>query len=773
MAFAEYLTWLEAVSKADTAFREVDSLLAVKDLFLKSELYNLESSAVVPAKGGVVDFVATQSQPVISSGGSAASAFNSYVAAGGGQSAIGSATAGASGTSFAPVATEAASGGGYGALGILSADVGVVGAAIAPLLGVALGVGLYETNPEFWAKISETILPFAYPDSSEIAVFVDSDGNTWVDGEIVTALKDMFTDEGVNPTQDYWYQEYTCPQTGNVYNVIQMTPGTVLTESGMTVFNVRGDPKYICTTWDDAGTTRSGFTAVGDDAGIYVARRDGTQGSWLINVSYPSPSLLPVSPDTNFSDACVPGTIHEVGLPDGTSQWTGNTVDLSNLPTKNVVTDYDTGDTKPYYPVSLPPFGSGGSIDPTVQPDPTTNRDTGTQVAPYYLPDLLPFQNPVPDYNPQPDPETNPSTQPETKPDAEIDDGTPPPSSGDSPPPNVPIVPIPTGGDNVNGLIAVYHPTPDELYNFSRWLWVTYADASNLNLIWNNPFDGVIGCHELYCTPTDIGRRNIKCGFLDSGINSAIISRYTSINCGNIVVPEYYGNYLDYSPYTSVHIYLPFIGIVQVDADDIIGHAVNITYHIDEYNGSCIAMITVAKKVNINGQDVEYSNLVYQFEGNCSVEVPLSGGSQANIKIAAMTGIMQTVMSTVGGAFGGMMSGNPAMAAGGGVMGLAQGLTSGASALMHAKSSVQHSGQFGASYGAMGVKKPFIIIQRPIQVQVPNYNLEYGFPAHKFVKIGSCTGYLRCREVNVISPRATNEEKARIEEMLKTGVFVQ
>ena len=762
MAYAEYLTWLQAVSQADTAFKEVDSLLAVKDLFLKSELYNLESTALVPAKGGLVDFVATQSQPVISSGGSAASAFNSYVAAGGGQSAIGSATAGASGTSFAPVATEAVSGGGYGALGILSADVGVVGAAVAPLLGVALGVGLYETNPELWTKISQTILPFAYPDSEEVAVFVDKDGNTWIDGEIITAMRDMFRDESINPDIEYTGTKYSYPggETISIINTYEGMPFAYSTVGGSTVWKVSASQagrRMICV---EPIPYRLEFSF------------EGAPG-FIIDIGWKAVPLIPVSDRADFNPTGATESPIKVGLPDGTSKWSGNTVDLSNLPTKDIVTDYDTGATKSYYPVSLPPYGADGSIDPTVQPDPTTNTDSNTQVSPYYLPDILPFPSPIPDYNPQPDPETNPSTQPETKPDAEIDDGTPPPSSGDSPPPNVPIVPIPTGGESVNGLIAVYHPTPNELYSFSRWLWVTYADASNINLIWNNPFDGVIGCHELYCTPTDIGRRNIKCGFLDSGINSAIISRYTSINCGNIVVPEYYGNYLDYSPYTSVHIYLPFIGIVQVDADDIIGHAVNITYHIDEYNGSCIAMITVAKKVNINGQDVEYSNLVYQFEGNCSVEVPLSGGSQANIKIAAMTGIMQTVMSTVGGAFGGMMSGNPAMAAGGGVMGLAQGLTSGASALMHAKSSVQHSGQFGASYGAMGVKKPFIIIQRPIQVQVPNYNLEYGFPAHKFVKIGSCTGYLRCREVNVISPRATNEEKARIEEMLKTGVFVQ
>ena len=88
------------------------------------------------------------------------------------------------------------------------------------------------------------------------------------------------------------------------------------------------------------------------------------------------------------------------------------------------------------------------------------------------------------------------------------------------------------------------------------------------------------------------------------------------------------------------------------------------------------------------------------------------------------------------------------------------------------KSSVQHSGQFGASHGAMGLKNPFIMIRNPIQVKVVNYNDDYGFPAHKRVIIGGCTGYLRVREVNVISAHATNEEKRAIEEELKAGVYV-
>lgn len=349
---------------------------------------------------------------------------------------------------------------------------------------------------------------------------------------------------------------------------------------------------------------------------------------------------------------------------------------------------------------------------------------------------------------------------------------------------------VPASG---SGLIHVYNPTPGEFVGFGNWLWVTYADAT-IDKIWNNPFDGIIGAHELYATPQTDGRDNIRSGFLVCPVTSDLVrQRYTEIDCGTVIVPEFYGNYFDYSPYSQAYIYLPFIGINEVSIDDIVGHAVNIRYRVDAYNGSCIAMIYVAKS--------GYRNLCYQFAGNCAVEVPLAGGSQAAIKAgmlqaeaysraAIQSAQIQKTASIgsgiLGGAAGSSFAGPLAGIIGalaGGTSGYIQGSANVAAAKLQGqamqeaaryanKSSVQHSGQFGASHGAMGLKTPFIMIRNPIQVKVVNYNDDYGFPAHKRVIIGGCTGYLRVREVNVISAHATNEEKRAIEEELKAGVYV-
>jgi hypothetical protein len=275
--------------------------------------------------------------------------------------------------------------------------------------------------------------------------------------------------------------------------------------------------------------------------------------------------------------------------------------------------------------------------------------------------------------------------------------------------------------------------------------------------------DAVIGLHEIYCTPTESATDvNIRAGYLESNVPSRLVTeRYIEIKCGALSIPEYWGNYLDYAPYTKSYCYLPFIGIVELNTDDIVGSGVEITYRVDVYNGSCIALITTAKPNSAE-------SVSYQFEGNCSVSVPITSGMMTAVQ-NALIGVATTALSAGATAAVTVATGGvalPAAVLAGSVAAGAtkQGLTS--------KNQVQYSGSFGSSYGAMGIKKPFLIIKRPKQKVVYGYNKNYGYPAHKMVLLSTCTGYLKAIEVNVISPTATEAEKKMIEQCLKTGVFV-
>lgn len=175
-------------------------------------------------------------------------------------------------------------------------------------------------------------------------------------------------------------------------------------------------------------------------------------------------------------------------------------------------------------------------------------------------------------------------------------------------------------------------------------------------------------------------------------------------------------------------------------------------------------MITVAKA----GPDGQvYNCLAYQYSGNCAVDVPLSGGSQASIKGA--------IINATAVGIGGLIMGAAQMNSGKVLSGASDMIVAAEHALsnvMSARSSVQKSGSFGASFGAMGAKRPYIMVKRPVQVVVRNYNELYGYQAHKAVTIGQCSGYIRCREVHVESPTASDAEKNKIAQMLKDGVWI-
>lgn len=766
-------------------------------------------------------------------------AYENWYNSGGNQSPTGSATQPPIKAANPQTAIKKAGAGTATAGGLLSMSLPTWVAAAAPLLGVAVGIGLYELNPELWTKISKKLLPFCYEDSQAIPVVTDEDGNTYIDKEAVEALREVFEEEGIG-REDIHTSNYV---DGSYYPVSSIAstfknptnPNSWITIgaeaiNGGSIF-VYKNPEgqlvmYPVGTSPDQGlkTIEGSVSKDHDGKEYYPHYREGItkyatrsvthegKTAYIGSPSYVTSSNLNI-PDANTlvgDDAIddiawtiVFGQSSGSSYQDGTYKWGGNAVDVGTLPVTQVYTDpADSTKTRDYIPVALP-TEPGQSIDSETNPDPTKNENPEEQIDPYIMPTIptdqypegsestededqeldknAPIPLPVPNPDNQTDPQANPTEEPEQPP-QKLVDLIPPIDAGNIPFPNMPGIGDPLNVDGgVGGLVSVYNPTYAELQAFAQWLWVTYADAT-IDKIWNNPFDGVISLHELYATPNKGARKNIKSGFLVSPVSSITIpNRYSEINCGTAIFPEYWGNYLDYSPYSKALCYLPFIGIVELNVDDIVGHAVNITYRVDSYSGAVIALITCAK---------EGSNAVlYQFSGNCSVQMPIAGGTQAAIKAAQISaGAYQNAYHTAGlaGLLGGMLGGLGSLLSGsiggaisqaiGGVGSYATNQAFGqanyTSQTVGAKSSVQHSGQFGESFGAMGAKRPYMIIKRPVQVVVQNYQDEYGYQAHKYVTIGECEGYLRCRGVHVQSARATDSEKHAIEQMLMEGVYV-
>lgn len=711
----------------------------------------------------------------------AAEAATEYATAGGTVSATGAATASTGAAesvgNFALVqgGTDATGASTAGVAGILTMSLPTWVAAVAPLAGVAVGAGLYKSNPKLWTKISQTLLPWFWKDSETMPVMVDKDGQTYFDSNAISALKNVLSNTGIG----------TVPSE-NIYNVpsfsfgkferigwddrnycICIGDGVIFANHGL-LYNGKIEDYYLIASSSKfvfKQTSNGGETWYDRKVNIYSYTKDGKTVYYYEwgESQYHYPSLPTPSGAVSAALAAWIAVYGGYGIVsnEGLSDWKGNTYPSEVTNPMQVQTGEDENKNPiytPYYPASIPIGDPGVTNNPATNPDPVTNPDKKVidpYISPVPDPDNIPegvptpspapLPNPVPSPQPVPDPSTDPSQDPD---DGGVpDDPTPPKDptdTGDTPTPTIPVIPILPSA--ATGLLHVYNPTQTQIDQFGSWLWTTFSGdlIDTLSKLFNDPMDAVIGLHELYTTPATSGDTTIKAGYLDSGVSSKLVgSRYTTINCGSVVVEEYYQNYLDYSPYTQCYIYLPFIGIVTVSADDIIGNAVNIVYHIDSYTGCCIAVVTVAKK--------GYSSTVYQFEGNCAVEIPITSGYQSTM-IAGLMGVAGTAIS-----------GNPTVGLHAAHIGRA-GL---------GKNSVQHSGSFGASFGAMGVKIPYIIVKRPTQKIVTNYSVSYGYPAHKMVYVGNCTGYLRAKEVRVTSTTATNIEKEMIVSALKTGVYVK
>ena len=669
--------------------------------------------------------------------------------------------------------------------GALSMSLPAAAAALAPLAGVSLGVGLYESNPELWEKISRTLLPFAYNDSQSIPAVVDKDGNTYFSKEMIDAFKNLIANENIGGEPSITGSPLPLPTGVNfpisINNDIAISLGSTLTRYTKVV-----DGTFkCCTKWDyriySGGTLmssrnpfsfRSGYIeSNGHDNQFPISTYvkpytyDGKTIYWnsVDMLDFPStpPIINPSGQNVTFTQELAwtleYGDISEGGYPEGTSEWQGNPYPQLDPSSERIINIYNGPDSQgqpqytPYYPVALPVGDPWVTSDPTVNPDPSTNPtiNPGPVIEPWINPQVQPYQyppnypyplpnnpplpNPVPAPQPVPSPTLDPSRDPSQEPEPDskpIPENPPSPTEpideGESPEPEIPT--LPTLPSAASSLLHVYNPTRSQLDAFGAWLWTTFSGdlIDTLSKLFNDPMDAVIGLHELYATPSTQGSSTILAGFLDSEVPSALVgSRYTTINCGTVIVEEYWQNYLDYAPYTETYIYLPFVGIVRVNANDIIGNAVNIKYNIDSYTGCCIAIITVARD--------GYQSTVYQFEGNCAVEIPITSGYQS----ALMAGLISLAGTAIGAnpVTGMLMSGR-----GSGV------------------NQVQHSGSFGSSYGAMGAKIPYIIIKRPTQKVVENYSLSYGYPSHKMVFIGNCSGYIRALEVIATSSKATQSQ---------------
>lgn len=384
-----------------------------------------------------------------------------------------------------------------------------------------------------------------------------------------------------------------------------------------------------------------------------------------------------------------------------------------------------------YVPVGWPET----LANPWTDTKPTISGTTSTQAQPAI------------DLDDLPDTETSPLTRtitqtPTPSPTTPVPQNPSDTGSGDSPTPTVPA-------GSASALWSVYHPSQAQVNAFGAWLW-TDNIITQIQQVLQNPMEGIITLHKVFATPTDAGNGTIVVGRLDSQVPSALVTQqYVEVDCGSVDCHEDFGCVFDYSPFTKASLYLPFIGIVPLNVDEVMRSTLHVTYGVDVFTGACLARVEVTRDANTVN--------LYQYAGVASVEYPLTGSVHG--------GLLSGIIGAASGAIGiGLAATGAGMAAG------AAAMVGGFSSAI--KSSNAHSGAFSGNAGAMGIKKPYLILERPQTKIAETFPVLDGRPTNYSVRLGDCFNHVVCKTVHVSGISATRAELELIESLLKEGVEI-
>ena len=289
------------------------------------------------------------------------------------------------------------------------------------------------------------------------------------------------------------------------------------------------------------------------------------------------------------------------------------------------------------------------------------------------------------------------------------------------------------------GLTSVYNVTSEKLNQLGRFIWTDDA-MDNIKLLNNSPIQNIISCKCIPFSASGTTAKNIVLGNIDTGVTgNKVNSNIGKVLIGSVNVTPPFNNFLSYGNYTSVSIYLPYLGMRQLDTDKVMGKTLKVYYNVDCLSGNCVIEL-FSNNVKIN-----------EFSCNVSIDIALTSSNRAEIEKGYIT-------SAIGGGVS-LATGNVVGALG-----------SGLNASMQKYNYTQSGSCSGSAYTNIS-KNCYIIIEYPDLLDNNSYKHTKGKPCKKRKRIGNCKGFTTISNVD-LQVKATETEINAIKDLLSSGVYL-
>ena len=136
---------------------------------------------------------------------------------------------------------------------------------------------------------------------------------------------------------------------------------------------------------------------------------------------------------------------------------------------------------------------------------------------------------------------------------------------------------------------TIYEPTNANMQKINDAIFINAAEGTTINVL-----QYFSSYKKFYCKIPVDGYKQLKGGRYDFGEQAPYVKEHTIVvDCGSVEIVEQYQSLLDYSPFSRLTIYLPFIGFQELDDKLVVGHTLKVQYVVDVLSGRCLAQLYV------------------------------------------------------------------------------------------------------------------------------------------------------------------------------------
>lgn len=297
-----------------------------------------------------------------------------------------------------------------------------------------------------------------------------------------------------------------------------------------------------------------------------------------------------------------------------------------------------------------------------------------------------------------------------------------------------------------------------QLESFITWFWQNAGEIIELDDLWdrikglyNDLASAIINIRYFPVDPYYIGgvsdTTNIVLSSIEmpiTGIKKLNKTKLRKRTLGEISIPNKYNAFTDYSPYTSLMLYLPFHGWIDLDIDIFTGNKLQVRCVYDHISGTIQYGVYVISK----GKEFLLNTVIAKM----AVDIPITLQSK-NDRDSAIFNNVTNAFGNLLGAGASAVTGNP--------IGLVMS-TAGVASSGTQSAPLKVNGTVGETGAFFMPNKCAVYIKRPSYNRPKNYGSRVGFPSNKGGKLSEFSGFTTVYNPQITFSGNTNADNATI-----------